>query len=375
MLRYNICVPKIDPVYEQRYEQYADDDTQQQSDKRDITSVRVRELYNEINSIWNSTPELVKYNKQIVITIHEYENLYFKIKSKLINKPIKITNAFMKMYTFMLYMRKYLNGKRKISHYDIASAPGMFLIAAERFCHKRGIRYAFHASSWDEGDLDDEYGIFMNNARKYDNVNVCNADDIRRTIDKHDCKYDLVTGDIGVMNDSNYTKLSELILLNEQYGQARLAVDLCKQGGICYLKMFTYNYIETQWLTDMLTLYFDNVMITKPYTSRFMNDESYLICIGRNDVNVGLPFTRPNIGSSYTSPNRDLYESFEVQRLTEKLEVLRVIVEHLSEHGFDRDKFVKSETFHKYFDKVRLLYDVFTLKVDEKELQEDGVDV
>jgi hypothetical protein len=92
-----------------------------------------------------------------------------------------------------------------------------------------------------------------------------------------------------------------------------LALNLCATGGSMFLKMYTYATEESTYLVDTLTNYFEQVSICKPYTSRIINDESYITCIGRNGNDCGgLPLLRPKLvaDAGYKSPNLDLYVAF-----------------------------------------------------------------
>jgi hypothetical protein len=71
--------------------------------------------------------------------------------------------------------------------------------------------------------------------------------------------------------------------MNVQWGQMVLAVRLVEEGGICFLKMYTYAFHESVLIVDILSTFFEKLEIVKPYASRIVNDESYIICYNRND--------------------------------------------------------------------------------------------
>ena len=363
MIRHSFEIPLTDSV--KSFIPTTDSPT---PDSYTAVSVDFLKRYSHINKIWDDNPLLLEHNISIVKCLHSYEDINLKIRSHLIKKDIKITNAFMKMYEWLLYMSKYFKNYDSIKHFDIASAPGTFVLASDCYFGNRNIKYNWYASSAKDGDLQDYYGLFRNNKKNYRNCDVCVEEDLRSMIKYHQGKYDLVTGDIG-KKSSGYETLQEYQCLNEQYGQARLAMDLCKHGGVCFLKMFTITCAESMWLVDVMRLYFDKVSIVKPYTSRFMNAECYIMAVGRNSVECTLPLLRPNV-VGYRSDNADLYNEIEEIRYAEKIDMLDEIIRCLSENGFDAEKLKQSEVFNKYFEKLQLLYDLFTLKIQDKDLAE-----
>ena len=363
MIRHSFEIPLTDSV-----KSFVPDTNSPTPDSYTTVLADFLKRYSHINKIWDDNPLLLEHNISIVKCLHSYEDINLKIRSHLIKKDIKITNAFMKMYEWLLYMSKYFKNYDSIKHFDIASAPGTFVLASDCYFGNRNIKYSWYASSAKDGDLQDYYGLFRNNKRNYRNCNVCVEEDLQGMIKHHQGKYDLVTGDIGKKN-SGYETLQEYQCLNEQYGQARLATELCRHGGTCFLKMFTITCAESMWLVDVMRLYFDKVYVVKPFTSRFMNAECYIMAVGRNSVECKLPLLRPNV-VGYKSDNAEFYNEFEEIRYNEKIDVLEEIIKCLSENGFDADKLKQSEVFNKYFEKLHLLYDLFTLKIQDKDLAE-----
>ena len=332
-----------------------------------------KKRYLELNSIWDSNSILQIKAHRIRRFLHEFNNYRFEISSELTDKPIKITNAFMKMYEFLLFMTPVLTKFDSIKHYDIASAPGMFILAAYEYFKKRNIKYDWRATSReniDAGDLCDEYELFRNNPQKYSAVDVCSEEDIKNEISKHKGSFELVSGDIGIdfnKDYSNYTLL-EHQLPDQQWGQARLAIELCKQGGVIFLKMFTYTSMQTHYLVDTVSEYFDKVYIVKPRTSKLMSEESYLIGIGRNSKDCNkVKLLRQKI-SEYISKNIECFNEFEQERYISRRDVIEFVKYMIENHKFTKDFFYTTEIYKKYFKENDLLIDLFTLKLKDNHI-------
>lgn len=347
--------------------------TSDDSEKISCINETFRKRYQELNKIWDTSALLQEKVGPIRWFLHDFNSYRFKITSELTDKPVQITNAFMKMYEFLLYMTPVLTKYDSITHYDIASAPGMFIISAHEYFKKRNIKYSWNASSReniDAGDLCDTFDLFKNNPQNYSAVDVCSEEDIKKEIEKYPNRFDIVTGDIGIVFDKDYTKniLLEYQVLDQQWGQARLALDLCKQGGCIYLKMFTYTCKQTHYLVDMLSEYFDKLYIVKPRTSKLMSEESYIIGVGRNSKDsIRMDFIRPKV-IEYTSGNIKCFNEFEEQRYISRRDVIEFVKYMLENDKFNKDYFRTTEVYKKYFKENEVLINLFTLKLKNDKL-------
>jgi hypothetical protein len=231
-----------------------------------------------------------------------------------------MSNAFMKLYEM-------LQGASISSCFDIAGAPGMFIFAAERFAQSSLDWMACSLIDADgNGALGDSYRLYRQNPERYIPCDLTKPDDMQKCIDTARAHrpegYNYVTGDVGIPHDDDFSQLQEVSHLDVQWGQAILALHLVMNGGICILKMYTYAYAETRMLVDILSVFFHEVTLHKPYTSRITNNESYLICRSRNSLAIPatLPLSRPYLSvSSYISPNDDAYTSFDISRNKKKI--------------------------------------------------------
>ncbi|ORX82818.1 hypothetical protein BCR32DRAFT_326671 [Anaeromyces robustus] len=219
--------------------------------------------------------------------LHPFGKINLQIDSSLVGKQ-KATNAFMKMYEFM----EIFHPKFK-SLFDIASSPGMFVIAAAHKLYRTtGDTLYWDACSYIPSSesmyLQDEYSLFKSNKEHFFNINVLDDNDCQQLLNKVG-KYDLVTGDIGSVH--GYNDLQEDVHRTLQYRQAYLALNLVNVSGNIFLKMYTCINNNTIYLINVLQSHFEKLYLWKPYTSRILNNEIYIVGINKNDKIPDLSIT------------------------------------------------------------------------------------
>jgi len=92
-------------------------------------------------------------------------------------------------------------------------------------------------------------------------------------------KADIVTADGGFDFSDNYAN-QEMTAFQLIFCEVITALHILNKGGHFILKVFDLFQqcsIDLMWI---LTYYFDNVYITKPFTSRAANSEKYVVCKG-----------------------------------------------------------------------------------------------
>lgn len=291
------------------------------------------DVYNKhraLTVMYDSNEFIRKNFKKIFKYLHPFETIASTIRSSFIPNcpPLKITNAFMKMYEFLEHIDKLLPTEGTLRMFDIAGAPGMFVLATEYYLNhsinKKNVVLDWHACSLKDDDaLGDYYRLYEFNPNRFQPCNVLNEDDIKKCMTKG--KFDLVTGDIGIMHDNDFSKLQEENQLDIQWGQMALALNLANTGGNMFLKMYTYVTEESHYLIDVLTKYFEFVYLSKPFTSRLINDESYIICINRNNINCNnVSLKRPLI-KKYVSCNKSIITTFESTRADYRIQMVSLI--------------------------------------------------
>lgn len=337
--------------------------SQSNSDEGHIYDHTLYDKYMLLTKMWDEDEKLRSLMPRITVFSHPFEIISSTVTSSFIPdcKPMKITNAFMKMWEFLEFITdelKIFKPTKELKMFDVAGAPGMFIIATEQFLQKRfpDVKLNWHTCSLEGGTaLTDQYTLFKNNPERYQSCDVTKEEDIKSCLKKG--KFPLVTGDIGIFHDNTWNKLQEEYQLSIQWGQMILALNLCEKDGLMFLKMYSFATYENVYLLDVLTKYFDKVYICKPYTSRILNSESYIICIGRNDKKIDEPLTRPLIKTPYESPNLPIVKSFEYNRLDSKYKILSLLRRILQKYPKTTLKQMRQNYHYKvYFDEFKNIF-------------------
>ena len=214
------------------------------------------------------------------------------------------TNAYWKMSEIF---NKFGIQYRNIKHFDIACAPGNFIFAMQDYCSAKSIPYEFAGFTLKEGlELD---------SRLKDNKSIFYMNILTDTIpEKYKNNYNLVTGDIGT--ETSYAQLEELQLIELEDKQLSIALELISEGGTMILKMFTYSQKQSIRLADEFSKHFRDAYIFKPYSSRVLNNESYL---------VGIDYG--SFGTGGKGTNAKKIEQFEFDRQLYRMRILLSAIE------------------------------------------------
>jgi 23S rRNA U2552 (ribose-2'-O)-methylase RlmE/FtsJ len=94
---------------------------------------------------------------------------------------------------------------------------------------------------------------------------------------------DLVTADGGF--DWKYENLQEQEAYKLIFGEILTALKCQKNGGNFVLKIFEMYTKNTIKYVELLRAFYDEVIISKPFTSRISNSEKYIVCKGYNAKN------------------------------------------------------------------------------------------
>ena len=92
-------------------------------------------------------------------------------------------------------------------------------------------------------------------------------------------RYELITADGAIDNDVS-PETVELDNAQLLASEIALAIELQKNDGCFVVKVFALQYSITYELICILAYMYKNVQIVKPFTSRSVNDERYVICQG-----------------------------------------------------------------------------------------------
>ena len=94
---------------------------------------------------------------------------------------------------------------------------------------------------------------------------------------------DLVTGDGGLDYSVNFN-FQEQMSFHLLFCEIVSAFSVLKKGGYFVLKLFDIHTSNTLQMIFLLSNYFDEVILTKPYTSRPANSEKYIVCKGFTEL-------------------------------------------------------------------------------------------
>lgn len=171
--------------------------------------------------------------------------------------------------------------------FHMCEAPGGFIQAiASEFKHQ--VREMHCASA-----IGTEYPTFSPVVKhmgiivhECENNDIC-RDDVRqhhiREIGAGTCE--LITADGAIDNDVS-PETAEQDTAALLASEIALAMELQKEGGTFVLKLFGMRLHVTLELIALLASIYKSVQIVKPFTSRSVNDERYLVCQGFSSAHV-----------------------------------------------------------------------------------------
>ena len=96
---------------------------------------------------------------------------------------------------------------------------------------------------------------------------------------------DIITGDGGFDFSVDFN-LQEQCAQKLIYSQILMGFEMLKTGGTFICKFFDTFTNLTQELIFLLYLFYNEVYIYKPFTSRLANSERYIICKGFKGINT-----------------------------------------------------------------------------------------
>ena len=221
---------------------------------------------------------------------NQYELVYVSNRNKYFNVAnyIPISRSYFKLWEILSDI-KYTGNEIRTSH--IAEGPGGFIEATINYCRVNGINIdGIDAITLKEDNKDVPNWNMGQKMIKDNNINIHYGKDgtgniytIQNILDfvikvgKN--TVDIVTADGGFDYSIDYNKQEQLsyrLFLCEMI----IAVSIQKPGGMYIFKIFDISTPFTIQLLYILYKSYDNLSITKPYTSRMANSEKYVLCRG-----------------------------------------------------------------------------------------------
>ncbi len=237
--------------------------------------------------------------------IKKYTNPYEFIHTNIpknkfsISKYKPISRAFFKLLeifnTFKIL--KYYDNIKSISTFHLAEGPGGFLEATAYLRKNKDDKYHgitlidnnnICVPGWKKSEM------LLN---KYKNINILkgvnNKGDLFNHLNldycykHHKSSMHIITGDGGFDFSVNYGK-QEVNAIRLILTQVFYAIIMQKPNGHFILKIFDIFYKSTVDVIYMLSLFYNEVHIIKPNTSRHANSEKYIVCKFFKNINVNI---------------------------------------------------------------------------------------
>jgi|694.fasta_scaffold17692_12 23S rRNA U2552 (ribose-2'-O)-methylase RlmE/FtsJ len=236
-------------------------------------------------NIWN-------YNKKLV---NDFEALHIPSKNMLENNGvadyIPISRAFFKMLEILNDFPSILDISGNVLYGALCEGPGGFIEAFNFYRRNMHVKDNIVAITL-RNDLDDTVPSW----KKSDDIlkqcnriyitygfdstgNLYNIKNIEYYVDMFgDNKADLITGDGGFDFSENYNN-QEITIVRLLWCEVVTGILSLKKGGSMIIKLFDIYRQVTKDIIYILCHYFNKVYISKPYTSRPLNSEKYVVCI------------------------------------------------------------------------------------------------
>lgn len=240
---------------------------------------KAKKNIDDISYLWN----------QLKIYTNPYEFIHTNVPNYNISvsKYRPISRAFFKILE-IYNLFNLLDYKEPINTFHLAEGPGGFL-EATLFLRKNKKDNYYGMTLIDKKDNTPGWKKSKRFLDKFQNIsleygkdntgNLYSEKNFNYCCKKYKNKFEIITGDGGIDFSSDFnaqeTTAARLILTQVFY-----AISMQKTNGSFVLKMFdVFNKISVDILY-ILTLFYKNVHVVKPYTSRYANSEKYIVCVG-----------------------------------------------------------------------------------------------
>jgi len=261
--------------------------------------------------------ELGDYKKlyKIKDDIDQYHKIFYKFirltnPFELVNSIEKrhsvmaikvISRAYFKLWEILAHFKKEMGllDKEKIVYGALAEGPGGFIQSVLEFREKFSPEMARSdevigitlrneeepSTKWDKkiGKMRDKLTISYGNSETGDG-NLLNPENILEYAKQFSRKADIVTADGGFRVKYDLENYKEQLHIQLFYNEIIAALKIQRKGGSFILKIYDIFTLPTIQLIYLLTLFYDQVYITKPVTSRPANSEKYIVSIGFNGI-------------------------------------------------------------------------------------------
>lgn len=250
---------------------------------------------NKINNYYDNNCDWDKLKK----FSNEYEFIYttsYNNEYKNISNVNPISRSFFKLWEIMNNFDFIIpNNVNSLKTAHIAEGPGGFIECLYQYLIKKNINYhteiygitllsnARSIPNWKiKKNYVKQFNINLNN-NSIDNGDLYNFENIERFIEtvKNKSAYtnscDFITADGGFDFSENYNEQENsftIFLICEIY----IILSLLKTNGNAIIKIYDIYSKDTIKIMYILSIFFDDILIIKPLSSRPANSEKYLLC-------------------------------------------------------------------------------------------------
>jgi 23S rRNA U2552 (ribose-2'-O)-methylase RlmE/FtsJ len=251
-----------------------------------------RNLLNDYEYICHKHP-YINGNRKISIPYRLDKNSLHSMNSARIPMYENVcSRSFFKLWEIFNYHEKRMPMIKdtEIRCACLAEGPGGFIQSILEYrCEKPTKIYGItlkegtqQTTKWNNSILNNENIILTNgdNERQHDG-DLLNYDILEyfTNLVNKDGKVDLVTADGGYYINIEDENIKEQIHFPLFYNEAITALAIQKKGGCFVLKVYDMFTLPTCQLFTLLSMYYKDVYITKPLTSRPANSERYIVCL------------------------------------------------------------------------------------------------
>lgn len=255
-------------------------------DKKNILTIN-KSLNYYLKNIKKEIDDKTDWDKFKKLTYtHEYISTKICLGEKQICSYEPISRAFFKLHEIICNY-DLLNYKQSISSLHLAEGPGGFIECVAYNRKNKNDRY-YGITLINNKDRNipnwDKCNKFM---KKYKNIKILNGpsedgdlfklENLKYFDEKFSNTMELVTGDGGVDYSEDFNN-QEQLTINLITSQVIYALFTQKIGGSFVLKIFDCFYENTINVLYFLGIFYENVNICKPETSRSANSERYIVC-------------------------------------------------------------------------------------------------
>ena len=203
-------------------------------------------------------------------------------------KPL--SRAYYKMIELINVFNLYKDEQNPLKTFHLAEGPGGFIEAIvdmrknplDKYYGMTLINNSDNIPGWKKSVefLNKNPNIYIEKGATNDG-DLYSYDNLIDMIDKHKHECDLVTGDGGFDFSIDFSR-QEINATRLIFSQIIFALFLQKDKGAFILKVFDLFIKSSIDLIYFLNIFYDEVYITKPKTSRYANSEKYIVCLHFN---------------------------------------------------------------------------------------------